>query len=44
MVDDTAATYTTPRRSTFPKSLESLKRPGVNITGLNSTVDNEGLG
>ena len=32
-----------PRKSVFRRSLESLKRPGVKITGFNSTVDNEGL-
>jgi hypothetical protein len=40
MVDD-GPTTAKPRK--FPRSLESLKRPGVNITGFNSTVDNEGL-
>lgn len=43
MIDDSAATYARPTKSTFPKSLEHLKRPGVNITDFNSTVDNEGL-
>jgi hypothetical protein len=42
MVDDSATTAK-PRRSVFPRSLESLKRPGVTITGFSSTVDNEGL-
>jgi hypothetical protein len=32
-----------PRKSVFPRSLHSLKRSGVNITGFNSTVDNERL-
>jgi hypothetical protein len=41
MVEDKPTTQ--PRKSVFPRSLESLKRPGVTITGLNSTVDNEGL-
>jgi hypothetical protein len=41
MVDDSPTTQ--PRRSVFPRSLESLKRPGVNITGFSSTVDNESL-
>lgn len=41
MVEDGPTTQ--PRKSLFPRSLESLKRPGVNITGFNSTVDNEGL-
>jgi hypothetical protein len=40
MVED-GLTTAKPRK--FPRSLESLKRPGVNITGFNSTVDNEGL-
>jgi hypothetical protein len=42
MVDDSATT-TQPRKSVFPRSLESLKRTGVTITGFNSTVDNESL-
>jgi hypothetical protein len=41
MVDD--GPTTPPRKSVFPRSLEGLKRPGVNITGFNSTVDNESL-
>lgn len=41
MVEDGPTTQ--PKKSLFPRSLESLKRPGVNITGFNSTVDNEGL-
>jgi hypothetical protein len=39
MVDDTPKL--SPKKSTFPRSLETLKRPGVKITGFNSTVDNE---
>jgi hypothetical protein len=31
------------KKAVFPRSLESLKRPGVNITSLSSTVDNEGI-
>jgi hypothetical protein len=30
-----------PKKPSFPRSLEGLKRPGVNIIGFNSTVDNE---
>jgi hypothetical protein len=41
MVDDTPKL--SPKKSTFPRSLETLKRPGVKITGFNSTVDNEGI-
>jgi hypothetical protein len=40
MVEDTPNLK--PKRS-FPRSLESLKRSGVNITGFSSTVDNESL-
>jgi hypothetical protein len=43
MVDDSSSTNAKPRKSVFPRSLEGLKRTGVNITGFNSTVDNEGL-
>lgn len=32
-----------PKKSVFPRSLESLKRTGVHITGFNSTVESEGL-
>jgi hypothetical protein len=42
MVDDSTTTAK-PRKSVFPRSFEGLKRTGVNITGFNSTVDNEGL-
>jgi hypothetical protein len=42
MVDD-SDTKAKPRRSVFPRSLQSLKRTGVTITGFNSTVDNEGI-
>ena len=43
MIDDSAATYSRPTKSTFPRSFEHLKRTGVNITDFNSTVDNEGI-
>jgi PHP family Zn ribbon phosphoesterase len=43
MVDDAAATNVKPKKSVFPRSLEMLKRPGVNITDFSSTVDNEGI-
>jgi hypothetical protein len=32
-----------PKKVVFPRSLEHLKRSGVNITGFSSTVDNEGI-
>ena len=31
------------KKAIFPRSFETLKRPGVNITSFSSTVDNEGL-
>jgi hypothetical protein len=31
------------KKPAFPRSLETLKRPGVNITGISGTVDNEGI-
>jgi hypothetical protein len=31
------------KKSIFPRSLETLKRPGVNITSFSSSVDNEGI-
>jgi len=43
MIDDSAITNVNPKKSVFPKSLESLKRPGVTITDFSSTVDNEGI-
>jgi hypothetical protein len=43
IIDDTTAITARSRRSTFPCSFGSLKRMGVNITEINSTVDNEGL-
>jgi hypothetical protein len=43
MVDDIAVTYARPTKTTFPRSLENLKRPGVKITEFHSTVDNEGI-
>jgi hypothetical protein len=42
MVDDSNANVR-PKKSIFPKSLEMLKRPGVNITDFSSSVDNEGI-
>lgn len=39
MVEDSPST----KKPSFPRSLESLKRTGVTITDLNSTVDGEGL-
>ena len=41
MVDDSLTTM--PKKSVFPRSLEALKRTGVNITDFQSTVDDEGL-
>jgi hypothetical protein len=41
MVDDD--TMLRPKKPVFPRSLESLKRPGVNITDFNSTVDGEAI-
>jgi hypothetical protein len=32
-----------PKKSVFPRSLESLKRTGVTITDFHSTVDNESV-
>jgi hypothetical protein len=32
-----------PKKSIYPRSMEMLKRTGVNITDFSSTVDNEGL-
>jgi ribosomal protein S27AE len=43
LIDDSAVTNVSPRKSSFPKSMEFLKRPGVNITDFSSTVDNEGI-
>jgi hypothetical protein len=43
MVDDSSSTTAKPRKFVLPRSLEGLKRTGVNITGFNSTVDNEEL-
>jgi hypothetical protein len=31
------------KKASFPRSLESLRRPGVTITEFHSTVDNEGI-
>jgi hypothetical protein len=33
----------TPKKSVFPRSFETLKRPGVNITSFSSSVDDEGI-
>ena len=43
MVDDSAATNVKPKKPVFPKSLETLKRSGVNIMDFSSSVDNEGI-
>ena len=43
MIDNSAATNIRPKKSVFPRSLEILKRSGVNITSFSSTVDNEGF-
>jgi hypothetical protein len=32
-----------PKKAVFPRSFETLKRPGVNITSFSSSVDNEGI-
>jgi hypothetical protein len=42
IVDDSNANVRT-RKAVFPRSLEMLKRPGVNITDFSSTIDNEGI-
>lgn len=41
MVND--STSLRPKKPSFPRSLETLKRSGVKITEFHSTVDNEGL-
>jgi hypothetical protein len=41
MIDDTPNLH--PKKPVFPRSLEMLKRTGVNITGLSSSVDGEGI-
>jgi hypothetical protein len=41
MVDNTP--NLSPKKSVFPRSFEMLKRPGVNITSVNSSVDGEGI-
>jgi hypothetical protein len=44
LVDDTNATNARPKKSVFPRSLESLRnKTGVTITSFSSTVDNEGI-
>ncbi|MDQ3975919.1 MAG: hypothetical protein M3264_05265 [Thermoproteota archaeon] len=41
MVDDSPTP--SPKKTSFPRSLETLRRPGVKITGFNGTVDGEGI-
>jgi hypothetical protein len=41
MIDNTP--NLSPKKSVFPRSLETLKRPGVNITSFSSSVDGEGI-
>jgi hypothetical protein len=41
MVKDTP--NLSPKKPNFPRSFETLKRPGVNITGFSSSVDDEGI-
>ena len=41
MIDNTP--NLSPKKLVFPRSFETLKRPGVNITSFSSSVDNEGL-
>jgi hypothetical protein len=41
MIDNTP--NLSPKKSVFPRSLETLKRPGVNITSFSSSVENESL-
>ena len=43
MIDNSALPNLRPKKSVFPRSLEHLKRPGVNYYSFSSTVDNEGL-
>jgi hypothetical protein len=43
MIDDSSATSISPQKPVFPRSLETLKRTGVNIISFSSTVDNEGV-
>jgi hypothetical protein len=44
LVDDTNATNARPKKSVFPRSMESLRnKTGVTITSFSSTVDNEGI-
>jgi hypothetical protein len=43
MIDDTLAINVRPKKTVFPRSLETLKRTGVNITSFRSSVDNEGV-
>jgi hypothetical protein len=41
MIDNTP--NLSPKKSVFPRSFETLKRLGVNITSFSSSVDNEGI-
>jgi hypothetical protein len=43
MINDSSVTKLSPKKSVFPRSFETLKRPGVNITSFSSYVDNEGI-
>jgi hypothetical protein len=43
MINDSSVTKLSPKKSVFPRSLETLKRPGVNITSFSSSVDGEGI-
>jgi hypothetical protein len=43
MINDSSVTKLSPKKSVFPRSLETLKRPGVNITSFSSPVDGEGI-
>jgi hypothetical protein len=43
IVEDNSSTMIEPKKAVFPRSLESLKRPGVKIASFSSTVDNEGV-
>jgi hypothetical protein len=41
MIDNTP--NLSPKKPVFPRSFETLKRPGVNITSFSSSVDNEAI-
>jgi hypothetical protein len=43
MVDNSDVTKLSPKKSIFPRSFETLKRPGVNILSFSSSVDNEAM-